>query len=269
MTVPTLTTGCAHWGWTEHRYFGHAVFGELLGPGTLTSLTALSVLGRALPADSLGVIDDMAVAVTLADPRIWPLKLTRLLASYGSAVAAMGGGLSVQEGARIGPWTAQQSAALLSQFSTELGGLEPVPESVRACVLRYLEKHRFVWGFGTPYREADERLIAFRKRIVARGRHTLPYWRLFDAISVVVVERCGAQPNMGMGLAAASLDLGLRVTEVGPLATTLMQHMFVANAVEQASAPAPLLQKLPDAQVDYSGRPPRQSERARSSARAR
>jgi hypothetical protein len=269
MTEPTLSTHCAHWGWTEHRYFGHAVFGELLGPGTVTSLTALSVLGRALPAESLGVVDDMAVALTLADPRIWPLKLTRLLASYGSAVAAMGGGLSVQEGARIGPWTTQQAAALLSQFSMDLGGLAPSPDSVRAVVLRYLEAHRFVWGFGTPYRERDERLIAFRERIVARGRHTLPYWRLFDAISTVVVERRGTEPNMGMGVAAACLDLGLSTTEVGPLATALMQHMFVANAVEQAKAPAPLLQKLPDEWVDYSGHAPRQSERALASSKRR
>lgn len=257
----TETTRCAHWGWTEHRYFGYPVFGELLGRETFTGLTVLSVLGRRLPPECLGVVDDLAVSLTLADPRIWPLKLARLLAAYGGAVAALGGGLCLQEGARLGPWTGQQAAELLVQFQTELGGAHA--PSLRELVLRYLHEHRFIWGFGTPFRDRDERLIAFRERIVLRGRHTLPFWRLFDAISEIVSEARGVQPNMGMGFAAACLDMGLMVEEVGPLATALMQHMFLANAIEQASTTRSTLVRLPDDSVSYVGAGPRVSERAR------
>ncbi len=44
-----LTTHCAHWGFHEHRYFGHEVFEDLLGQETFTGLTVLAVLGRRLP----------------------------------------------------------------------------------------------------------------------------------------------------------------------------------------------------------------------------
>lgn len=266
MSDLTEATRCAHWGWTEHRYFGRAVFGELLGRETVTSLTVLSVLGRPLPEDCLGLIDDMAVSLTLADPRIWPLKLTRLLASYGGAVAALGGGLSLQEGARLGPWTGQEAAGLLVDFKARLAGQHESPERVREHVLGYLKTHRFVWGFGTPFRDHDERLVAFRQRIELRGRHTSTYWRLFDAISAVMIEARGVQPNMGMGVAAACLDMGIGVTEVGPLATALMQHMFLANAMEQAGQPSSALRKLPDTHVKYVGQAPRQSARARQSS---
>lgn len=262
MQEPTLKTECAHWGWTEHRYFGHAVFGELLGQENFTGLTVLSVLGRRLPAESLGVVDDMAIALTLADPRIWPLKMTRLLAAYGGAVAASGGALSCQEGARIGPWTGQQAATALHEFHAQLGPHQNDAARVRAAVLENIGSRSFVWGFGTPFRDRDERLVAFERRIVERGRHTLPYWRTFQAISRVITEERGVQPNMGMGFAAACLDLGLEVSEIGPLATALMQHMFLANAVEQARSPSTALRLLPEARVTYVGRPPRKSPKA-------
>jgi len=41
MTKPTLQTASAHWGWDEHRYFGHGVFQDLAGRESLTGLTAL------------------------------------------------------------------------------------------------------------------------------------------------------------------------------------------------------------------------------------
>jgi hypothetical protein len=262
MQEPTLKTECAHWGWAEHRYFGHAVFGELLGHENFTGLTVLSVLGRRLPAECLAVVDDMAIALTLADPRIWPLKLTRLLAAYGGAVAALGGALSCQEGARIGPWTGQQAATLLHEFHGQLSPYQDDAARVRECVLRNLESRSYVWGFGTPFRDRDERLVAFERRIVERGRHTLPHWRTFDAISRVITAERGVQPNMGMGVAAACLDLGLEVREVGPLATALMQHMFLANAVEQARAPSEALRQLPDSRVSYVGPSLRKSPKA-------
>ena len=48
MTLPVIPTRSAHWGWDEHQYFGHAVFGELAGNESLTGMVALSVLGRRL-----------------------------------------------------------------------------------------------------------------------------------------------------------------------------------------------------------------------------
>jgi hypothetical protein len=262
----SVQTHSGHWGWTEHRYFGHAVFGELLGRETVTGLTVLSVLGRSLPPECLGVIDDLAVSLTLADPRIWPLKLTRLLASYGGTAAALGGSLSLQEGARIGPWTAQRAAGSLLKLHAELGEHRASPEHVRQCVLGHLAQNSVIWGFGTPFRDRDERLVAFRQRMLIRERHALPFWRLFEAVADVVVEARGTQPNIGMGLAAACLDMGLEASEIGPLAIALMQHMFLAHAVEQVKSPSRLLRELPHRQIAYVGRAARRSPRALGAA---
>jgi hypothetical protein len=238
------------------------VFQELAGHESLTSLTALSVLGRRLSADQCALLDDAAVCLTLADPRIWPLKLTRVIAAHGGMTAAAAAGLLIQEDARIGPWACVKAAELLVELHLQLVGTGFDAEAVDAVVLAYLDKHPFVWGFGTPFRKRDERLVAFRACLERRGRRRLPFMRTFDAIAEVVTRSRHAQPNIVMALAATFLDLGLDVHEVGPLCTALMQHMFFAHAVEGARQAPPALQRLPDRCIDYTGREARQSPRA-------
>lgn len=258
-----LPTASAHWGWDDHRYFGQGVFEELAGRESLTSLAALSVLGRRLSAEQCAVLDDAAACLTLADPRIWPLKLTRVIAAHGGMTAAAAAGLLIQQDARIGPWTSAKAAALLVELHLALVGTGFDDEAVDAVVHEYLDKHHFVWGFGTPFRKRDERLVAFDACLERRGRRQLPFMRTLDAIAAVVVRARQTQPNMGMAIAAAFLDLGLHVHEVGPLSTVLMQHMFFAHAVEGAHQAPEVLQCLPDRCIEYSGREARETPRAR------
>jgi hypothetical protein len=257
-----IETHSAHWGFDDHRYFGYAAFGELLGNESLTGLGALSILGRRLPADACALLDDAAVSLTLADPRIWPLKLTRLLSSYGCSLTGVAGGLLVQDNARIGPWVFQKAAELLEVFHRELGASGTDSESAEDVVRRYFASHEFMWGFGTPFRQHDERLVAFSARVRLRERDRLPYWSTFQAIAGVVVELRRAQPNIAMGLAAVCLDLGLRPDEIGPLATMLMQHMFFAHGVEGARNAPEIMRCLPDESVIFVERRSRRSPRA-------
>lgn len=266
MSLPELRheTRTAHWGWNEHRYFGHRVFEQLAGHESLTGLTVLSVLGRRLSSDDCGVVDDAACTLTLADPRIWPLKLTRLIAAYGSTLPAAAAGLLSEEDARIGPWTTAKGAELLLAFDAAIGTRVDEPETVGAIVKAYLDEHRFVWGFGTPFRGKDERLVAFRECIRQRERQELRFWRLMDAVSAVVCEQRGTEPNMGIAIAAAFLDLGLTPHQVGSLTSALMQHMFLAHAVE-GSAQGAALRQLPTGYVEFVGQAPRSSPRERES----
>ncbi|HET7538542.1 MAG TPA: hypothetical protein VFK05_01675 [Polyangiaceae bacterium] len=263
MNLPELTqaTRTAHWGWHEHRYFGHRVFQDLAGRETLTGLTILSVLGRRLPSEAAGVVDDIACTLTLADPRIWPLKLTRLIAAYGSTLPAAAAGLLSEEEARIGPWAGAKSAEVLLAFDAAIGARVDEAETVRQVVTAYLDEHRFVWGFGTPFRAQDERLVAFRDCIQRRQRDSLPFWRLMTAVSEVVRELRGAEPNMGIAVAAALLDLGLTAHQAGCLSSALMQHMFLAQAVEGAEQGSSL-RELPASYVEFVGHAPRSSPRA-------
>jgi hypothetical protein len=264
MKEPALSTNSAHWGWDEHCYFGQRVFGELASRESLTGLTALSVLGRRFSAEQCAVLDDAAVCLTLADPRIWPLKLTRVIAAHGGMTAGAAAGLLILEDARIGPWTCAKAAELLVEFHLQLVGTAFDGEAVGTVVRAYLDKHQFVWGFGTPFRKRDERLVAFWSCLERRGRRRLPFMRTLDAIAAVVVPARQTEPNMGMAIAAAFLDLGVDVHEVGPLSTALMQHMLFAHAVEGARQAPPTLQRLPDRCIDYIGREARESPRARA-----
>jgi hypothetical protein len=260
-TAP-IKTRTAHWGWDEHQYFGKAVFAELTGKESLASLVALSVVGRTLPPDCIGLIDEVASVVTLADPRIWPLKLTRLIASYGSTMPAVAAGLLIEEDARIGPWACVYAAHTLLELRSALGEKLDDPGCVRETVTRLLGSRPFVWGFGTPFRAYDERLVALREHVVRRGRDRLPYYRLMSATADIVRDTRSVEPNLGIALAALFLDIGLTPNQIGALVAALMQHMFFAHAMEGAEHADPGLQRLPVEALDFVGREPRLSPRA-------
>jgi hypothetical protein len=257
-----VTTRTAHMGWDEHRYFGRAVFEELTGKESLTGLLALSILGRELPRECYPVLDDAACALTLADPRIWPLKLTRLVASYGSTLPAAAAGLLIEERARIGPWACAKAAEMLATFELRIGSRGSEPAHVRSVVEAYLAEHGFFWGFGTPFRARDERLVAFRVCIARVGRSEGRYFRTLTFVADEIREKRGTEPNIAVAIAAAFLDMGMTPSEIGALATALMQHMFFAHAVEGAGDSGQVLRLLPDECVRYVGREPRTSPRA-------
>jgi hypothetical protein len=265
MTLPELTvrTRSAHWGWDEHRYFGHGVFEELTGSESMTSLMVLSVLGRRLPADCCSVLDDAAAALTLADPRIWPLKLTRVVAAYGSPIPALCAGMLLENEARIGPWAFIEASRALIELHSAIGEAAGDAAHVEGVVARYLAEHAFVWGFGTPFRARDERLVAFRRCIQLRGRDVLPHWKTMEAVAAAVSKAKNAEANMGIAVAATLLDMGLDPQEILMLVVALMQHMFFAHALDGVRSDATVLRKLPDNYVRYAGRSARTSPRAK------
>ena len=265
-TAPRLATRSGHWGHDEHRYFGNAVFEELRGRESLAGLTALSILGRRLSPEACALLEEAAVCLTLADPRIWPLKLTRVIASYGHAVPAAAAGLLIQEEARIGPWTVLKAAEGLVALKSQIGALGDDASQMRRVLLSYVRGQRFVWGFGTPFRKRDERLLAFRDSVERRGFDGLPYFRIFDALAREVSAERRASPNIAAALAAVLLDQGLSAREIGPLAVALTQHMFFAHAVEGAAQAPALLRQLPREFVQYIGPKARQSPRAQLAA---
>jgi hypothetical protein len=82
------------------------------------------------------------------------------------------------------------------------------------------------------------------------------------AISEVVRTQGRFAPNIGLGIAATMLDMGISREEIGPLTSALFQHMFIANAIEGAQPSQAQLRELPPTHVYYSGAPPRMSPRA-------
>lgn len=252
---PTLTTRVGRADHGGNIYFGHRVEEELLGNQSTTSLLVLAVTGRLATAEQLDVLNDVAVVLGAADPRIWLFKATRLGSAYGGMVAGVVAGNLCLHRASIGHLTASNAAALLVELSA--AERDALPSTVEAA----LEAKRLV-GFGVPFREQDERAVALALRLEAQGRTTLPFYRLLQSVAPIMRAARGLEPNLGATLAACFLDLGFAPHEVGPIVFALGQHAFLANAIEGAEQAPAVLQRLPEEHIAYVGAAPRVSPRA-------
>jgi hypothetical protein len=257
-----LPTHVAHSEFGANRFFGFSI-PDLAGQETLTSMVALAVSGRRMTPEERAVLDDVAVSSVLADPRIWPLKIARLVSSYGSCLPAMVATILGIEDGLVGHWTTRECAHHFIELAREAP--DPTPESLRGPIERRLREGKALFGFGVPFRPQDERLLCLRGRIVARGRDGLLYWRLLEAAAVVMRSlKPSREPNATAGVTAALLDLGFTPDQVPVLAVTLGQTDFLANAVEGAEQRAAVLRRLPDDCIRYVGKPPRTSPRAKA-----
>ena len=260
MTSP-IPTRVAALGYPEHRFRGHAVFAELTGT-SYAALIALAVSGRRPTRDEAELLDLLASVTTVADPRIWPLKLARVIASYGGYLAGFAAAQLPLEGDRIGPPITVHAATMLVELHAAVGGrfdeLDLCREAARELVAR---RHRLV-GFGMPFRPADERYVALREALAARGRTALPFWRMHDALAEAVASERGLPPNIGIGSAAMLLDMGYDPLEAAAIVHFINQHVFVANAFEGARDARSELRELPAAAIRYIGARPRTSPRA-------
>jgi len=265
MTVAALATRVAHAGYVDHRFFGYSTLTELLGAETCLGLNVMAVTGRRIDRESLDMLDDLAVVMTIADPRIWPLKLTRVVASYGGTLAAFAAGQLCLEGDLLGPWSTMYAAMLWDELRTSVdhAGGTGLDAEIASMVAR---KSRLP-GYGVPFRPRDERLDALRARVVRRDWQTRRYWSMQEAFSLRVHEARGIGPNIAAGASALLLDMGFAVPDVPAIMTVLMQNNFVANAVEGARQAPAALRSLPVDTATYVGEPPRQSPRALAALR--
>ncbi len=261
MTVPELSTRVGHAAWGENYYFGHAVNAELAGSESYTGLVALAVGGKRLSHEDRAVLDDIAVVMTVADARIWPLKMARVIASYGSTLPGVAAANLCIERAMIGHWTSGSAAALLVEIEGAVSGNVDDRDAVAVAARRILESERRLMGFGVPFRECDERVESLRRCLTARAKHTGRYWRLLETLSEVLAELKGLRPNVGAAVGAACLDLGFDPHEVSLLSVALGQTDYLANAREGAQSAPEMLRNLPESMVNYVGRAPRQSPR--------
>lgn len=255
----TITTRVALHTLGENLYFGHRNLEEFLGHETMTGLMAMAITGRRPSRAERDVLDAIAVAMNSADPRIWPLKATRLAASYGGTVAGFAAGQLFLEGRQIGPWVVGHAARELVLLDQAVAGYEGDPDALGRAVDDYIRKTRQIIGFGVPVRARDERLDALRGQMKTLGRDQLRFWTLQESLSKEMLSQGRAAPNITIGVAAVLLDLGLTSRQASAVTHFINQNVFAANAYEAACQCDPSMQRLPDECVAYVGKPPRKS----------
>lgn len=266
MTRPIQRAG--HIGYHDNRFCGHSVFGDLAkttrGPIDLLLLA----FGLRVSDADLELVRAIALAVCSPDARVWPLKMARTLASYGDPVTAYFGAQLANAGDKMGPGTATGACRSLAWIAEQVGA-DPSDEAVAAAVDRHLAERGRIAGFGVPFREEDERLVAMRPWLARHPAMLRPSWRLAAQVERVLRAR-GVRPNIVLAVAALFLDLGLPPPRAGMLLGALMAPGFAAHAIEAAEHDGPLLRELPRAAVDYQGAPPRRSpaEAARVAVRS-
>lgn len=246
----------------DNRYFGRSTFDGWDRALTASSDAVLVALGM---TDLTPARREVARLITLCtmspDARVWPLKLTRLIASYGDALAGLFGAQLVTAGKVMGPNATGYAARGLAWVAAQAGdGADDaaIVEAVAAWKAR--AGGRFA-GFGVPFRDVDERRTALLRMTaggpIAQGRH----WRLHER---VVAAMRPQRPNCAITFAAMLLDVGVAPERVGVATAALMSHVFLAHAVEAAEQDGARAHALPPACVEYRGVAPRTTGRARS-----
>jgi hypothetical protein len=256
--MSTIATRVACARWDDHRYFGHGALSELLGHETFLGLTFIAATGgrRPTPEES-ALLDALAVSMAAADPRIWPLKITRLAAAYGGTLAGFVAGQLCTECDAIGPWVTGPAAELLVSVQ-EAVGPDADDGAFQVAVKQWLGSHGRLSGYGVAFRADDERFMALRAHVERCGRAGLPYWKLQERLSAFLfAEKKGLKPNIALGAAALLLDMSLSPREAQAITNLANVNTFYANALEGAQQRSRALQELPVESVKYVGRPPR------------
>jgi hypothetical protein len=220
-----------------------------------------------LAPEERAVLDDLATVITVGDPRVWPLKLVRVVSAYGGAMAAVAAGTASFAGARVGYPAAGLAAEVLATIGERIAAARSTGHASAEAILgdecqRLLAGGGRPFGFGVPFRPRDERLMMLTERVAARGRRDLAHWRIFEQVAETIRRIRGLEPNVGLGAAAVCLDIGFTPTQIGPLITALGSADFWANAVEGAQQASPCMQTLPLGSVRYVGPAPISSPRA-------
>jgi hypothetical protein len=263
--APIVVTRVAHAGHDDHRFMGHGALTELLGHESITGLFALAVLGRRVDADAKTTLDMLAAATSAADPRIWPLKASRIAASYGEALAGYAAGQLAMMGPYMSPRIVGAAAEELTRLRKNLDAAGSDPAAVDRAVQEHMTNGGIAGrlaGYGVPVRDKDERFAAFRAEMVRIGRDALPYWSAQETLTVAMRSDKQIEPNIGIGLAAGLLDIGCNPSQARALATHLLGHTFAANAFEAGEQRSAAMQKLPVGAVHYVGQAPRKSPRS-------
>ena len=246
----------------ENLFFGLRVNRDIAGRLRFWSVYSVALGHRPLHEDEEALLDDAHGAQLVADPRIWPLKLARIVSSYGGVLPGFCAGMLLCEESRLGPMAMLHAARMYTALGPALppSGDELTDEALEAALRGCGYDPRRLPGFGVPFRAEDERLVSLHRCWRERGRSELPFARLYFALVRMQAARFGRRPNIVGGMAAAFLDMGFSPDQVALVGLGLGVAYFVANAAEGAAQRHPALLHLPA--TAYAGPAPRRSRRA-------
>lgn len=247
-------------GWVafgEYEHFGMKLYADFLGKCSFLGLAAFSLTGKVFTAADVALLDDIAVCMHCPEPRVWPAKFARLVASSGRFSTGMLAGWATLD-SEIGLASTEGAASLLVALRNHVGDVEDPTSAVE----EFIRSREELPGFGVHGRRVDERVDALRSSIGRHARGNLPYWRLAEVLWKVAHRERNLDPSFFAAVCAAMLDLGIEARRIPPLLSLLFQPSYLAHTVEGADLKSPSLRHLPETVVAYVGAAPRRSPRA-------
>ncbi len=234
------------------------MFAELLGHTSVGQLLTCDVVGRMVDPDEERLIDDIMTAMSSADPRLWPFKLTRLGAAHGSAALGVAITLIASQGAIFGAKRFRDIAeALVDLRQRAEHGLG---DDELEAILR-----QGTVGFGILYGKHDARFDALVNQLAKRTIRSDAHMQIAMRAVAVARGRMNLEPHVFVAIAAVCLDLGMTPFQIGTFGMLPLFHDALANAAEGAEQQPALLRCIDLHQVQYDGREPRSSPRAHAS----
>jgi len=249
-----------------NEFFGFRVETELTDEDALWRGLLLSIGAGPKSFAHLAIVRRLAGCNLVADPRIWPLKITRVVSSYGSVLPALCAGNVFLENARVGPLTANAAAAFLAEMVQFFDGRQDTgPLEVELS--RRMNSGERIAGYGVAFRPNDERVQVIDRIVAEEHRDEGRHWQCSKAIETILGKRRHLPRNVVSASAAVLLDCGFSPRQIGLLMWYYFAPTFFANAVEGAAQAPEILRNLPLSAVDYVGPPPRVSPAASGDAK--
>ena len=251
-------TKIGHIGFGDHRFRGRSVLNDLIDRADPLEVTWLGITGKTLSPEDKQLLSWMTTAAVAADARVWPLKISRILSSYGNPYAGFFGAQLATPSDRIGAGSLSKASLALQTILNELDlrSLEINEENVKPILLNYLETYPVLNGFGVPFRKKDERLEAFLVRFKGHPSEQKPHWKLTSVLISLMSELKGVQPNFGIAVAALLMDMGI-TADLTPFvcSVVIMCPCFSSHAVEGAQKEFRHWSEIRE--ITYEGKPRR------------
>ena len=256
-----ITTRLARNGFDTIHLRGHDLRELIDDP--FWSVVSVSLGNRRLTPQECRVVDAICNIVAIGDPRVWPLKVTRLVGSYGQFFTAVAAGYSVLDRANVGPGPSLAAAAFFLDAVEQGQTQEQCNRAICAKYDAALARKERVPAFGVAGRDDDERHTIFMEWLAAQPWQPGRCWRMFEAAVEHVGAVHGLKPNILGATGILPLDLGFDGANIVALASYMTHWGFVANAFEATRESPEILRRLPATHVRYVGPEPRLSPRAK------
>lgn len=224
------------------------------------SMLSIAIGHREMTPDECEALDVMANVSCIGDPRLWPFRATRIVASFGDPYLGMAAGVAFHSGGRLsvpaGVLLMRQLQALTDEY-----GMEPSLDQVKEHLSARLERKEIIAGYNVVARPTDERHDFMKPWFQERGWYERGYMKLLLTVDAAMMELKGLLPNIISHWGALWLDLGFTPEQAAMMGLGATNWAMAGNIVEAAEPEFAGLRRMPDAWVAWKGAEDRQSPR--------